>query len=228
MIIPAILEENFDEVKRKIKLLEGVASVVQVDIVDGTIVEGKTFSDIQRLRNTNSETDINIHFMVENPLKFIKASIFFNILNKTKIPTVSTLITQMIKRDDLDNFINFSEKHGYKIGLSINSDEDVTVLEPYLKKLSVVQFMGVIPGKQGNPLIPEVLDKIKFFKKRFPDIKTQIDGGVNETTLPQILETGVDNIVVGSAIFNSEDPKEKFLEFSSIFNERTAYGSKGN
>lgn len=228
MIIPAILEENFDEVKRKIKLLEDVASVVQVDIVDGTIVEGKTFSDIQKLRNINSETDISVHFMVKNPLEFIKTSIFFNISNKTKIPTVSTLVTQMIKSNDLDNFINFSEKHGYKIGLSINSDEDFTVLEPYLERLHLIQFMGVVPGKQGNPLIPKVLDKIKLFKNRFPDIKTQIDGGVNETTLPRILETGVDNIVIGSAIFNSENPKEKFLEFSNIFNERTAHGSERN
>jgi ribulose-phosphate 3-epimerase len=84
--------------------------------------------------------------------------------------------------------------------------------------------MSVIPGKQGGNFIPEVLNKIRNFEKRYPNITTQIDGGVNETTLPRVLETGVDNIVVGSAIFSSEDPRKKFLEFSKSFNERTAHG----
>jgi len=226
MIIPGILEENFDEVKRKIRLVENVCSTVQVDIVDNTIITGKTFLNIQKIRKVETKTDTTLHLMVEKPTKYLKTGPILNLFNKSKIPNMSTVVTQLIKDKDLKSFISFSKNAGYKIGLSINADEDTSLLQPYMEDLDIVQFMSVVPGKQGNDFIPNVLDKIRDFKSHFPLITTQIDGGVNESTFQQVLETGVDNIVVGSAIFNSEDPKKKFLEFSSIFNERTANGAR--
>jgi ribulose-phosphate 3-epimerase len=226
MIIPGILEENFDEVVRKIKLVEEFSPTIQIDIIDNTIIQGKTFTYIQKIRKIKTKTDLTIHFMVEKPLKYLESSEILNLFNMAKIGNLSTVITQIIPPRDLEDFILFSKRAGYKIGLSMNADEDISLLQPYMDKLEIVQFMSVAPGKQGNAFIPSVLNKIKDFKNRFPLVTTQIDGGVNETTLPQVLETGVDNIVVGSAIFNSEDPKRKYLEFSKIFNERTAHGTK--
>jgi ribulose-phosphate 3-epimerase len=80
--------------------------------------------------------------------------------------------------------------------------------------------MGVIPGKQGNKFIPEVIQKISIFKEEFPNIKTQIDGGVNKQNIYEILKSGVDNVVVGSAIFNTSNPKDEMLEFLKILEER--------
>jgi len=158
--------------------------------------------------------------MVEDPLKYLKGSGFFSLLNKGKIEGVSTIITQLINPDKLNQLIKFLEKNKYKIGLSINADEDTSLLRPYLANLDLIQFMGVTPGKQGNNFIPSVLDKIKRFKMDFPKVMTQIDGGVADYNFLEIIETGVDNIAIGSALFNTEDPKQKFLEFSKLFEEK--------
>ncbi len=227
MVIPGILEETFEKVEEKIRLVEEVSPVVQVDVVDDTLVPGKTFLEVGKLGSLNTPADITIHFMVENPVKFIKRTKFFIPIIKRKIRGVSTVITQLIPNETLEDFIKVTKDLGYKVGLSINTNQDNSLLDPFVKDIDLIQFMGVIPGKQGSEFIPKVLDKIKDFKNRYPTMKTQIDGGINEITLPLVLETSVDNIVVGSAIFNSEDPKKKYLEFSSYFDEKrnTAHGS---
>jgi pentose-5-phosphate-3-epimerase len=273
MIIPAILEKDFEEVKQKIYSINDVTKSIQIDIIDNTIINGRTFSSIDKLNELPPTLDINIHLMVKNPLKYFKKGFIFPTCIKDKIACTSTIITQLILDKSLsktmedadklesqissqitnnnaenpkskliedllsqakllnyDNnkiitkFINDIKSIGYKVGLSIDPFHNISLLEPFIHEIDLVQFMSVIPGKQGGNFIPEVLDKIKEFRKRYSHITTQIDGGVNGTTLPQVLETGVDNIVVGSAIFNSEDPRKKFLEFSKSFNERTAHG----
>lgn len=281
MIIPAILEKDFNEVKRKIKLLDGIAEKIQIDIIDSTIVEGKTFTDIYKLNEIDSKAEFDIHLMVKNPLSYLKNSTMFFASMKDKIGCVSTITTQLIldrslidtaedfskllyglskqnpvnlnnnfnfdgnnQKETILNKLNtdigvFMEKNnqiiqrfinevkgvGYKVGLSIDPTHDISLLEPFLNYIDTVQFMGVIPGKQGGELIPSVLDKIAKFKSTFPSITTQIDGGVNDYNFHDVLKTGVDNIVIGSAIFNTENPKQKFMEFSNLFNERkTAHG----
>ena len=225
MIIPAILEKDFDEVKRKIKLVEDVAEKIQVDVIDNTIVEGNTFTNIQDLGNLKINTELTVHLMVEDPLKYINKSKRFIVFKTTKIAGVSTVITQLINESDLEIFIKVAKKIGYKVGVSINHDQKISLFEKFINDIDLVQFMGVIPGKQGGELIPSVLDKIAKFKSTFPSITTQIDGGVNDYNFHDILKTGVDNVVIGSAIFNTENPKQKFMEFSNLFNERkTAHG----
>lgn len=220
MIIPAILERNFKDIQNKVNLIDKVSSTIQIDVVDNTIIEGDTFLDLKKLTQLKTKNDITIHLMVEDPLKYLKGVGFFSLLNKGKIEGVSTIITQLINQDKLNQLIKFLEKNKYKIGLSINADEDTSLLRPYLTNLDLIQFMGVTPGKQGNNFIPSVLDKIKRFKMDFPKVMTQIDGGVADYNFLEIIETGVDNIAIGSALFNTEDPKQKFLEFSKLFEEK--------
>ena len=70
-------------------------------------------------------------------------------------------------------------------------------------------FMGVVPGKQGQPFIPETIDRIKAARERWPALYIELDGAVNEDTLPDIATTGVNAICPGSAIFgNDRKPAE--------------------
>ena len=216
MIIPGILEQTFEELKKKIEIVDGMAESIQIDVADNKQVEGISFLEIERLGKVKHETPLEIHFMVERPLDYLP-------LEEGRIDGVIKVCTQVLDTKDFrDTFVNI-KRLGYLTGVSLNPEEPLSLIEPLIDYMDYIQFMGVIPGKQGNPLIPQVLEKIKEFKYKHPGILTQIDGGVNDTTLPQILDSGVDNIVVGSAIFNSEDPKEKLLEL-----QRTAHGRINN
>ena len=219
MIIPGILEDTFEKVEQKVRLIEDFSPTIQIDVTDDTLIQGKTFLEIEKLGSLRSPSDITIHFMVENPINFINKSNDKNTVNTGRINGVSTIITQLLNREDLEEFIKFSKDLGYKVGLSINTDQDNSLLYHYIKDIDLVQFMSVIPGRQGNEFIPTVLNKIRNFKSLYPTMKTQVDGGINEATLPLVLETGVDNEVIGSAILSSENPKEKYFEFLSKVDE---------
>ena len=66
MIIPAILEENLDEILRKISLVESIADKIQVDVCDGVFVPEETFLDLAKI---NTKAKVEYHLMVANPLQ---------------------------------------------------------------------------------------------------------------------------------------------------------------
>lgn len=223
MIIPGILEETFEKTVQRIRSVEGVSPEIQIDITDGYLVKGRTFQNIQKLNSLKTKSMLSLHLMVKKPCTYIRKSMTLIPFIIKKIDNVDTVITQLIDHKQMRHFIKHAKKIGYKVGISINHDQDVQFLDPYLDKVDLIQFMSVIPGKQGNDFIPSVLNKIKTFKDLNPTIKTQVDGGINMDNLPQVLGTGVDNVIIGSAIFNSENPRDKTLEFM-----KAAHGSTTN
>jgi len=227
MIIPAILEKDFKSILKKVGLVKDVAKTIQIDVLDNTLIKEKTFTDLNKIRDISPKIEITIHFMVDNPEKYIKKLNGNFIFNKGKLSNVSTLITQLTENTkSIIKFTDTAKNSGYQTGLSINADQDISLLEPFLDKIHVVQFMGVNPGKQGNEFLPEVIEKIIDFKNKFPGVETLIDGGISENNFQSVVKTGVDNIVIGSSIFNTENPKQKFIEFSNLFEQerKTVHG----
>lgn len=224
MIIPAILEKDFKSILKKVELIKDVAKTIQIDVLDNTLINEKTFTDLNKLKNINPKIEIIIHLMVDNPKKYIKKLNGSFIFNKGKLSNVSTLITQLTNDGNkITEFLETSKKLGYKTGISINADQDISLLKPFLDKTDIIQFMGVTPGKQGNEFLPEVINKIIDFKNRYPGVETLIDGGISGENFKLAVETGVDKIVIGSSIFNSENPKQKFMEFSNLFEKERKF-----
>ena len=223
MVIPGILEPSFEQAVEKIRIAEDFSPVIQIDVADNKLVEGKTFLDIEKLDKLETKAELQIHLMVKSPLEFLKKNKKFIPFTTMKIRNVSTVFTQLVDPIQMKTFFKLARKLGYKTGVSINTDQDITLIDPYVEDIDFAQFMAIIPGKQGNAFIPAVISKITAFKKTHPSITTQVDGGMNDTTLPQVLKTGVDNVVIGSAIFTSGSPKDKYLEFS-----KTAHGQSSN
>ena len=219
MIIPAILETSFEEAEKKIHNMENVSKAFEVDFIDNTSTEGFTFLDIEKIRGLKTKSEITIHFQVSNPSKYMQKRLIFLPMKTAKIPHVSTIIAQLTDIESTKKFLAFCKNLGYKVGISLDPDKEIESAKPLMKDVDIVQFMSVIPGRQGGEFIPSVPDKIIKFKKEFPGVVTHIDGGVNKGNLTQVIKTGVDNIVVGSAIFSTSDPKKTFLELSSIFEE---------
>ena len=227
MIIPAILEKDLKNIINKVDLVKDVAKTIQIDVLDNTLIKEKTFTDLNKLKNIKTDIEIIIHLMVDDPKKYIKKLNGSFIFSKGKISNVSTFITQLTEdKNKIMEFIKLAKNSGYRAGISINTDQDTFLLIPFLDKIDVIQFMGVDPGKQGNKFLPEVIDKIIDFKNKFPDVETLIDGGIRDNNFQSVVKTGVDNIVIGSSIFNTENPKQKFIEFSKLFEEgrKTAHG----
>ena len=82
--------------------------------------------------------------------------------------------------------------------------------------IDYVQFYTIIPGKKEQPFERSVIHKIKDFKQKYSQIKIQVDGGVGENTILDLKNAGVEDFVVGSAIFNSSNPKQMYIKLSDM------------
>ena len=66
-------------------------------------------------------------------------------------------------------------------------------------------LLGVNPGPSGQNFDPMILERIKYFHKLFPDLKIEVDGGVNEDNIKDIFKAGASLVAVGSAIFERQE-----------------------
>lgn len=207
MIIPAILEQDMEEVKRKISLVENVANLVQIDIADGKLVKGTTLLDFSALDEIETNCVFEIHLMVENPLDYLEP----------KLKKVIKISSQIETSEHTNrSFITKAKELGYKVGLSIKEETELSELEPYMDQIDYVQFVAVEPGAQGRPFDPKVTDRIKQLRKSHPHIYIQVDGGIDDENLVKILEAGANDAVIGSHIFESPSPEQAVLNFKKL------------
>ncbi|MBU2542730.1 hypothetical protein KJ785_04180 [Patescibacteria group bacterium] len=220
-IIPSILVKSQDEFIAQVSGLENSVSMIQLDIADGIFVPNITWADPEVVKN-NCNLDIELHLMVDNPTEELKKWTEVEQIKRILIHYES--FTGTAEQIDylVSDTINFIDENDWQIGIVLNPNTSYKNIEKYLDKIQSVMFMGVIPGKQGQGLIPEVLEKIINFTIDYPDMFTEIDGAVNEETLPSIIKTGVKAVCPGSAIFgNDRSPKENVEVMRDIINKLT-------
>ena len=108
-------------------------------------------------------------------------------------------------------------KDNVEIGLAINTTTDINKLEPFINCVDFIQCMGIEKiGFQGEPFDERVLNQIKNLKLKYPEIKINVDGSVNENTAPLLIKAGADRLVIGSLLLQSYDIKETIKEFERL------------
>ena len=183
MIIPGILEQDFENVKIKVKLVDSISKLIQIDINDGTLFDGKTFLEPTMLDTIDTNAQFELHLMVKNPLPYVQH----------KIKSVSKMLCH-VESDNLDEFFTKCKGFRYKIGLSIDAETPTTTLNEHLSSIDYVQYMTINTGKSGQPFKIGVLKKIEQFHNAYPKITIQTDGGANEKTIPLLKQIGVSSI----------------------------------
>ncbi|MEK7463898.1 MAG: hypothetical protein AAB610_02120 [Patescibacteria group bacterium] len=219
-IIPAILPKNFREIEENIELITGLSPLVQIDICDGKFVpsitwpywkQDENFESILREERGMPEWEqINYEFdlMIDNPTvddarKWLSAG-------------AERVVLHLESSKDLTPVLDVL-KGLVEIGVAIGQAANVEDLNKYVDKIQFVQVMGIRKaGFQGQKFEPGTIDKVKEVKAMFPELKVQIDGGVSLETAPLLKHAGADRLVVGSAIFNSENIVDTYADFQAI------------
>ena len=179
-----------------------------IDIMDGKFVEKNTEEMMYEYTNTIkqiSNIPLDVHFMVEDIQTNIDKYIPFN-------PSIITFHYEACKNDEeVIKFINYINENGIKPAISIKPNTSIEVIKKFLPMLHMVLIMTVEPGKGGQKLIPETVEKVKELKKYIEennlDTYIEVDGGVNKDTISMVKEAGIDIAVAGSAIISAKDFK---------------------
>ena len=110
---------------------------------------------------------------------------------------------------------------GKQVGISVKPKTDVKVLKDYLKDIDLVLIMSVEPGFGGQKFMSDMLEKVKWLKQYKEennlDYIIEIDGGINNETAKDAIESGCEVLVAGSYVFKG-DIKENIKTLLSLEN----------
>jgi ribulose-phosphate 3-epimerase len=99
---------------------------------------------------------------------------------------------------------------GAKAGIAINPGTPIEALTETLPYADFVLLMSVNPGFGGQRFVPTMLDKLRRLKQlitgRELDVRIEIDGGIDDSNISDVVEAGAEIIVAGSAVFGKKDP----------------------
>lgn len=197
-IIPAILDKTPEDFGRHIAQLKHSSSFqegwVHIDFTDNEFVQNQTVGINTVVRNPTS-LNKEAHLMVTHPLQWI---------DKLKEAGFRRVTFHYESKDDILECINRIKESGMGVGIALNIDTPVEKLEPFKDKIDLVLIMSVVPGFQGQPFVPEALDKIKLLKEKNWSIGISVDGAVSDANAKQLVEAGVDQLTIGSYLLKGD------------------------
>ena len=184
-----------------------------IDVMDGKFVEKdnvELMKDYALTISHISNIGLDVHIMVEDVEYFIDEYLDLE-------PDSITFHIEATKDEERTlNAIDEIKRAGSKVGISISPATPVEEIIPYLDKVHKVLVMTVVPGKGGQKLIPETLDKVRtikdYIEKNNIDIDIEVDGGINDTTCEDAKKAGANILVVGSYLVSSDNYKETILK----------------
>ncbi len=210
-ISPSILSADFSQLANEIKRLESSgADMIHVDVMDGHFVPNLTIGPpvIKNLRK-HTKVPFDVHLMISPVHKYIKDYAEAG----ADIITIHPEATE-----NLVESINHIKSFNKKVGVSLNPNTDVNIIDKYLGEIDLVLVMSVFPGFGGQKFIPEVLVKIEnLFKiktEKSYNFDIEVDGGIDFTNSKTVIKAGANILVSGTTIFkeNNGDLK-KNIEF---------------
>jgi len=212
-IAPSILSADFSKLGDEIQSVEEAgADWIHIDVMDGHFVPNITIGPliVEAARRITS-LPLDVHLMIENPDRYIED------FAKSGADLISVQVEACIH---LNRTIQLIKSLDLRAGVVLNPSTSLSAIEWILEDVDFVMIMSVNPGFGGQKFIPNSLDRIRALRKMIQDrglsVLIEIDGGVNEKTIKDISDAGVDVFVAGSAIFKSPDYKETISKFREL------------
>jgi ribulose-phosphate 3-epimerase len=208
-IAPSILSADFTKLADEIDAVEaGGATILHVDVMDGHFVPNITIGlpVVKSIRRATRLT-IDCHLMIEEPnryaVKFVEAG--------------ADMVSVHVEADvHLNRTLTAIRDAGGRSGIAINPATPLVALEEALPYADYVLIMSVNPGFGGQKFIPESLDKVRRLKgmirERELQTRIEIDGGVDASNIADVIESGAEIIVAGSAVYGGGTPTEAVKE----------------
>jgi len=197
-IAPSLLAADFACLGEEIKKVEPFTNILHLDVMDGHFVPNITFGPpLVRSVRQMTRLFLDVHLMIEEPEEYIERFVEAGADNLTFHIEVARKPVKLIER---------IRSLGKQAGVCLNPDTPWESLEPVIDYVDMVLAMTVQPGFGGQTFREEVLKKVSALRIRRPDLAIEVDGGINDETVPRAVRAGADTFVAGTAVFGSDDP----------------------
>jgi ribulose-phosphate 3-epimerase len=198
-IAPSILSADFARLADEITLIESAGlNMVHLDVMDGHFVPNITIGPpvIAKLRKY-SRLVFDTHLMISDPARYLDAF----------IESGADHITFHIEATNNPlELIEHLHGLGHTAGICLNPETPVSSIENVFFHFDMVLVMTVHPGFGAQKLIPEAAQKVAEVRRLVgPNVRIEVDGGINPITTPIVVGHGADTLVAGNAIFGRPD-----------------------
>jgi ribulose-phosphate 3-epimerase len=190
-----------------------IIDMLHMDIMDGNFVPNLTFGSgfIENLKK-HTNIPIDIHLMIEKPENSLKKYIELN-------PEYITIHYESTKFHA--RYLNLIRENGICSSIALNPSTPIEAIFDLIEYCDMILIMSVDPGFYGQPFMKQSISKIGRLKEHllsnnYNKVKIEVDGGINETNIKDVVSVGADIIVAGNSIFKKGDINQNTLNLKKI------------
>jgi ribulose-phosphate 3-epimerase len=202
-LAPSILTADFGNLAEQIRAAEaGGADYIHLDVMDGRFVPNITFGPLMvRAVRALTTLPLDVHLMIEDADPYLRDF----------IDAGATILTVHVEAcRHLHRTVQQITQSGCKAGVSLNPATSVDAVREILPFVDLVLVMSVNPGFGSQRFIETSTAKLRRMRRLMDELAPladlEVDGGVDVHNIADVVQSGANVIVAGSAVFNSRAP----------------------
>ncbi|KAM6549607.1 hypothetical protein CsatB_021283 [Cannabis sativa] len=202
-IAPSMLSSDFANLASEAeRMLNCGADWLHMDIMVRHFVPNLTIGApvIESLRK-HSQAYLDCHLMVTNPLDYVEPM--------GKAGASGFTFHVEVSKENWQELIQIIKSKGMKPGVALKPGTPIEEVYPLIEAenpVEMVLVMTVEPGFGGQKFMPEMMDKVRTLRKKYPALDIEVDGGLGPSTIEMAASAGANCIVAGSSVFGAPEP----------------------
>lgn len=213
LISPSLLAADFGNLEKEVLMInKSQADWLHLDIMDGVFVPNISFGFpvLEHVKKIASKP-LDVHLMIVEPDRF---------LSRFRDAGANILTVQYEACIHLQRTVTEIRNMGMKAGVALNPHTTVSLLKNTLPFIDMVLIMTVNPGFGGQSFIPESYNKISELREMIDKggykVLIEVDGGIDTKNAAKLIESGVNVLVAGNAVFGSKDPLDTIRKLKNL------------